>query len=188
MASCPPVLAQRAASEEGEGSSQTILLARRTRTITLCSADVRSEGRSGYSLEEQRVVADWSTGRQGRLTVSPACASVTLIILRVAHLAQRAASEGRWRGSWYGFCARRPRAWNKSEIFTLRAALGRCAQWKPYQLPRLIRGKEQREALAWVNGTPRRAASIISIRNGGTDHGGSSLLLGDHVERRYDPD
>ena len=36
-------LAQRAASEGWEGSSQTILLARRTRTIKLCSSDARSE-------------------------------------------------------------------------------------------------------------------------------------------------
>ena len=42
-------------------------------------------------------VACWSPGRHGRLTVSPACATVTLVIPRVAHLAQRAASEGpRW--------------------------------------------------------------------------------------------
>jgi len=37
-----PVLAQRAVSEEQEGSSQTILLARRTRTITLCSPGTRA--------------------------------------------------------------------------------------------------------------------------------------------------
>jgi len=43
------VLAQRAVSEEQEGSSQTILLARRTRTIKLCSSDARSEGQSGRS-------------------------------------------------------------------------------------------------------------------------------------------
>jgi len=32
-----------------EGSSQTILLARRTRTMKLCSSDARSEGQSGCS-------------------------------------------------------------------------------------------------------------------------------------------
>ena len=50
MAGTIPVLAQRAASEEREGSSQTILLARRTRTIKRCSFDARSEGQSGCSL------------------------------------------------------------------------------------------------------------------------------------------
>ena len=35
---------------EGEGSSQTILLARRGRTIGMCSLDARSEGQSGCSL------------------------------------------------------------------------------------------------------------------------------------------
>ena len=34
----------------GGGSSQTILLARRGRTIRMCSFDARSEGQSGYSL------------------------------------------------------------------------------------------------------------------------------------------
>jgi len=48
-----PVLAQRAASEEREGSSQTILLARRTRTIKRCSFDARSEGQSGCSPESE---------------------------------------------------------------------------------------------------------------------------------------
>jgi hypothetical protein len=43
------VLAQRAASEGWEGSRQTILLARRTRTMKLCSFDARSEGQSGDS-------------------------------------------------------------------------------------------------------------------------------------------
>jgi hypothetical protein len=43
------VLAQRAVSEEWEGSRQTILFARRTRTMKLCSFDARSEGRSGDS-------------------------------------------------------------------------------------------------------------------------------------------
>ncbi len=44
-----PLLAQRAAWEGWEGSSQTILLARRGRTIRMCSLDARSEGQSGYS-------------------------------------------------------------------------------------------------------------------------------------------
>jgi hypothetical protein len=46
-----PVLAQRAVSEEQEGNSQTILLARRTRTIKQCSSDARREGQSGCSPE-----------------------------------------------------------------------------------------------------------------------------------------
>jgi hypothetical protein len=45
------VLAQHAASEEQEGSSQTILCAHRTRTIKRCSSDARSEGPSGCSPE-----------------------------------------------------------------------------------------------------------------------------------------
>ena len=44
-----PLLAQGAASEGWEGSSQTILLARRGRTIRMCSLDARSEGQSGCS-------------------------------------------------------------------------------------------------------------------------------------------
>jgi hypothetical protein len=44
------VLAQRAASEGGEGSHQTILLARGTRTVKRCSSDAGSEGQSGDSL------------------------------------------------------------------------------------------------------------------------------------------
>jgi len=43
------VLVQRAISEGWEGSNQTILLARRGRTIRMCSLDARSEGLSGYS-------------------------------------------------------------------------------------------------------------------------------------------
>jgi hypothetical protein len=35
----------------GIGSHQAILLARRTRTIRMCSSDARSEGQSGDSLE-----------------------------------------------------------------------------------------------------------------------------------------
>jgi len=42
-----PVLAQRVVSEEQEGNSQTILLARRTRTKKWCSSDARREGQSG---------------------------------------------------------------------------------------------------------------------------------------------
>jgi len=46
------VLAQPAASEKDyEGSRQTILLARGTRTIGMCSFDARSEGQSGNSLK-----------------------------------------------------------------------------------------------------------------------------------------
>ena len=45
------MLAQRAASEGWEGSSQIILLARRGRTIGMCSLDARSEGQSGCSPE-----------------------------------------------------------------------------------------------------------------------------------------
>ena len=41
------------ASEGWEGSSQTVLLARRTRTIGMCSFDARSEGQSGDSLEDK---------------------------------------------------------------------------------------------------------------------------------------
>jgi hypothetical protein len=43
------LLAERARSEWWKGSSQAILLARRTRTIKLCSSDARSEGQSGCS-------------------------------------------------------------------------------------------------------------------------------------------
>jgi len=50
------VLAQRAASEGWEGSRQTILLARRTRTMKLCSFDARSEGQSGDSLRRESVM------------------------------------------------------------------------------------------------------------------------------------
>ena len=53
-----PVLAQRAASEEREGSSQTILCARRTRTMKRCSFDARSEGQSVCSLW-----GNWGIGR-----------------------------------------------------------------------------------------------------------------------------
>ena len=41
-------LVQRMVSE-GRGSRQTILLARGTRTIRMCSFDARSEGQSGNS-------------------------------------------------------------------------------------------------------------------------------------------
>jgi hypothetical protein len=40
---------KKRAGLEGEGSSQTILLARRGRTIRMCSLDARSEGQSGCS-------------------------------------------------------------------------------------------------------------------------------------------
>jgi len=49
------VLVQRAVSEEGKGSRQTILLARRTRTMERCSSDARSEGQSGDSLRRGSV-------------------------------------------------------------------------------------------------------------------------------------
>ena len=45
------MFAQRAVAEGWEGSGQTILLARRGRTIGMCSLDVRSEGQSGHSPE-----------------------------------------------------------------------------------------------------------------------------------------
>ena len=54
-----PVLAQRAVSERWEGNSQTILLARRTRTITQCSSDARREGQPDCSPEGE-------TGKIGR--------------------------------------------------------------------------------------------------------------------------
>jgi hypothetical protein len=41
----------------GVGSHQTILLARRTRTMKRCSSDARSEGQSGDSLVGQTVRA-----------------------------------------------------------------------------------------------------------------------------------
>ena len=44
-----PLLAQRAAWEGWKGSSQTILLARRGRTISMCSLDARNEGQPGCS-------------------------------------------------------------------------------------------------------------------------------------------
>ena len=47
------MLAQRAASEGWEGSSQTILLTRRGRTIGMCSLDARSEGQSGCFPESE---------------------------------------------------------------------------------------------------------------------------------------
>src|SRR5438132_14184232 len=43
-------------AEEGIGSGQTILLARRTRTMKLCSSDARSEGQSGDSLRRESVM------------------------------------------------------------------------------------------------------------------------------------
>ena len=48
----PSVLCGESGNEpawEGEGSSQTILLARRGRTMGMCSLDARSEGQSGCS-------------------------------------------------------------------------------------------------------------------------------------------
>ena len=55
----------------GEGSRQTILLARRTRTIKRCSSDARSEGQSGDSLEREGLMVQrrkqealtWANGR-----------------------------------------------------------------------------------------------------------------------------
>ena len=40
----------------GTGSRQTILLARRTRTMKRCSSDARSEGQSGDSLGREGVM------------------------------------------------------------------------------------------------------------------------------------
>ena len=48
-----PRSATPAASEGVRGSSQTILLARTTRTMKRCSSDARSEGQSGDSLGEK---------------------------------------------------------------------------------------------------------------------------------------
>ena len=42
--------ATRRPAKDEEGSRQTILLARRTRTMKRCSSDARSEGQSGDSL------------------------------------------------------------------------------------------------------------------------------------------
>ena len=42
--------------KNGIGSHQTILLARRTRTMKLCSSDARSEGQSGDSLGRESMV------------------------------------------------------------------------------------------------------------------------------------
>jgi hypothetical protein len=53
-----PLLAQRAASEGCEGSRQTILLARRTRTMKRCSSDARSEGQSGDSPGREGVTVE----------------------------------------------------------------------------------------------------------------------------------
>jgi hypothetical protein len=53
------------------GSSQTILCARRTRTIKRCSSDARSEGQSGCSPEgEVRKTRRPSPGQMARLGVS----------------------------------------------------------------------------------------------------------------------
>ena len=51
-----PFLEEQRASLEGGGSRQTILLARRTRTMKLCSSDARSEGQSGDSLGREGVM------------------------------------------------------------------------------------------------------------------------------------
>jgi hypothetical protein len=48
---------RKARPEKGAiGSHQTILLARRTRTMKRCSSDARSEGRSGDSLGQEGVM------------------------------------------------------------------------------------------------------------------------------------
>jgi hypothetical protein len=64
------VLVQRAVSEGWEGSGQTILLARRTRTMKLCSSDARSEGQSGCSplgqSEENRKAFSWANDTSRR--------------------------------------------------------------------------------------------------------------------------
>src|SRR5207237_10347066 len=50
--------------EDGEevGSGQTVLLARRTRTIRMCSFDARSEGQSGHSLPRERCTEHFLLG------------------------------------------------------------------------------------------------------------------------------
>jgi len=64
-------LAQRAVSEEFGGSSQTIFLARRTRTMKRCSSDARREGQSGCSpVGEVRKIGGPSSGFMARLSVS----------------------------------------------------------------------------------------------------------------------
>ena len=64
------MLVQRAASEGREGSRQTILLARGTRTIRRCSFDARSEGQFGNSPEGKlRKVGRASPGLMARLGV-----------------------------------------------------------------------------------------------------------------------
>ena len=58
----------------GIGSRQTILLARRTRTMKLCSSDASSEGQSGDSLGREGVMVlrrtqkalAWATGTPRR--------------------------------------------------------------------------------------------------------------------------
>ena len=47
-------IVERAASEGWEGSSQTILLARRGRTIRMCSLDARSEDYDHHNTDEGR--------------------------------------------------------------------------------------------------------------------------------------
>ena len=42
-----------ARAEKGIGCGQTVLLARRTRTIGMCSFDARSEGQHGHSLARE---------------------------------------------------------------------------------------------------------------------------------------
>lgn len=63
----------------------------------LLLGEVDEHRRSIVEVHSERRVARWSLGRHGRLTVSPACANVTLLIRRVAHLAQRAVEDSpRW--------------------------------------------------------------------------------------------
>ncbi len=49
------------------GSRQTVLLARRTRTIRMCSSDARSEEQSAYSLWESWGIRRPSLGLEARL-------------------------------------------------------------------------------------------------------------------------
>jgi len=52
----PPSLRRSRRTGRGEGRGQTVLPARRTRTMKLCSFDARSEGQSGDSLGREGVM------------------------------------------------------------------------------------------------------------------------------------
>ena len=62
------------------------------------------------------------------------------------------------------------------------------AQWETRPVALLEGVKKKNEALAWVNGMSRRAASIIPIRKGGTDHGGSTPPSRRSCRTPHDPD